>query len=326
VTPAGPTHSWIVGIDEAGYGPNLGPFVMTAVACRVPHALREANLWQALPECVCQGKEKAGRLLIDDSKVVNSGPRGLCNLERGVLSVLWPRNPSPLQLNDYLAAWCVCGLDDLRAEPWLRGDGALPCRLTLPELIALQADFDRAAAVAGIGPWLVQTAVVPAPRFNALLDLHHSKGAILSHAMTQLLRVCHGKLPVGEPRAFFVDKHGGRNTYAPFLQDALPEGTVVAMQESALCSRYDVLGLGQPMRFTFQPRADAAHFCVALASMASKYLRERLMGEFNAFWQQHVPGLKPTAGYPADAARFLEAIRPALAKLELPEDRVWRRK
>ena len=27
---------WLVGIDEAGYGPNLGPLIMTAVACRVP--------------------------------------------------------------------------------------------------------------------------------------------------------------------------------------------------------------------------------------------------------------------------------------------------
>ena len=26
---------WHIGVDEAGYGPNLGPFVMTAVALRV---------------------------------------------------------------------------------------------------------------------------------------------------------------------------------------------------------------------------------------------------------------------------------------------------
>jgi ribonuclease HII len=32
---------WIVGIDEAGYGPNLGPLVMTAVACRVPADLAD---------------------------------------------------------------------------------------------------------------------------------------------------------------------------------------------------------------------------------------------------------------------------------------------
>jgi len=60
---------------------------------------------------------------------------------------------------------------------------------------------------------------------------------------------------------------------------------------------------------TFQPRADQSYFCVALASMVSKYLRELLMGEFNRFWQEHVPGLRPTAGYPTDAARRWERPR-----------------
>jgi hypothetical protein len=317
---------WIVGIDEAGYGPNLGPFVMSSVACHVPDELLEANLWQALPAVVCQGKEQAGRLLIDDSKVVNHGPRGLANLERGVLSILWRRVPPEGLLSDYLAEVCVAGLDDVRAEPWFQGSGPVPSKTALPELLTAQAEFDRAAQSTNIGPWRFHSVVVPAPAFNALLNLHCSKGAILSHSMTRLLRICHEELPPGEARAFFVDKHGGRNTYAPFLQDALPDGVVVARQESAVCSRYEVLGLGQPCRLTFQPRADAEHFTVALASMASKYLRERLMLEFNHFWQQHVPGLKPTAGYPTDAARFLEDIRPALERLGMSEDRVWRRK
>jgi ribonuclease HII len=78
------------------------------------------------------------------------------------------------------------------------------------------------------------------------------------------------------------------------------------------------------VRVTFRPRADADHFAVALASMLSKYVRERLMAEFNRFWLERVPGLKPTAGYPADAARFWQAIRPAAAQLGLPDAAVWR--
>ena len=39
------------------------------------------------------------------------------------------------------------------------------------------------------------------------------------------------------------------------------------------------------------PRADTAAFCVALASMVCKYMREVLMVEFNRYWLDKVPGL-----------------------------------
>ncbi len=60
--------------------------------------------------------------------------------------------------------------------------------------------------------------------------------------------------------------------------------------------------------------------------MVSKYLREALMGEFNAFWQRHVAGLKPTAGYPSDAGRFFAEIHTARETLGISERQVWRRK
>ena len=40
--------AWIVGIDEAGYGPNLGPLVMTVVACQVQADAGDACLWRLL--------------------------------------------------------------------------------------------------------------------------------------------------------------------------------------------------------------------------------------------------------------------------------------
>ena len=46
--------------------------------------------------------------------------------------------------------------------------------------------------------------------------------------------------------------------------------------------------------------------------------------EEHAFWARHVPGLKPTAGYPGDAARYLEAIRPAAQRLGITEAALWR--
>ena len=39
---------WMIGIDEAGYGPNLGPLVQTAVGLCVPGDPATCDLWQAL--------------------------------------------------------------------------------------------------------------------------------------------------------------------------------------------------------------------------------------------------------------------------------------
>src|SRR5262245_778085 len=80
---------WIIGIDEAGYGPNLGPFVMTAVACRVPPRLVGADLWDILRNAVRRaGEADDGRILIADSKLVYTPVRGLHGLETGVLATL----------------------------------------------------------------------------------------------------------------------------------------------------------------------------------------------------------------------------------------------
>jgi ribonuclease HII len=129
-----------------------------------------------------------------------------------------------------------------------------------------------------------------------------------------------------EALVFCIDKHGGRNYYAAMLQDAVPDGMIVASEESAGRSIYTALGLGRKVRFTFEPRAEAAHFCVAAASMISKYLREALMHDFNRFWRAHVPHLKPTAGYPGDAVRFLRDIEPAIQRLGIDKAAVWRRR
>jgi len=121
-------------------------------------------------------------------------------------------------------------------------------------------------------------------------------------------------------------KHGGRNFYAAMVQAAFPDGWVVAEKESALESRYRVEMLDRPVTITFKPRADAESVAVALASMTAKYLREVCMKQFNRFWAKHVPGIEPTAGYPNDAKRFYTLIRPAMAKLGLSADQVWRKK
>ncbi len=319
--------AWVIGIDEAVYGPNLGPFVMTAVALRVPDDPAGCDLWQRLAAAVRRdGDPDDGRILVADSKVVYSPARGLRQLESAVLAAYAPAGDNGcLLLHRYLENLYASSHAALRREPWYSGTTALPVETEAANFATCRARFVDACRKAGVTCGLVRGVVVCAEQFNALTDAAGSKGAVLRHGLAELVREC-WRLEGDEPLTFFIDKHGGRNTYAAMLQDAAPEGFVLAHQESMARSVYSVAGLGRAVRWTFQPRADAEHFSVALASMVSKYVRELLMGEFNRFWLAQVPGLRPTAGYPGDAQRFYDAIRPATERLGIPEAALWRRR
>ena len=75
--------AYLVGVDEAGYGPNLGPLVIAATVWRVPESLltSDAALHDALAGVICQTASDADsqRLAIADSKKLykpGGGPRG----------------------------------------------------------------------------------------------------------------------------------------------------------------------------------------------------------------------------------------------------------
>jgi ribonuclease HII len=324
--------AWHVGIDEAGYGPNLGPLVMTAVACRVPTKAIEADLWELLGHGVRRhGGPDDGRLVVADSKLVYSAARGIGPLEKAVLAAvlisdLFPHGaPLFLDLGSLIALLAPDALADLESEVWYRGTGALPIRCDPATLAAARDRLIEACRRAGVTISLCRSVIVCPCRFNDVTDAANTKAAVLSLGLTRLIRDC---IFATEARrsAFVIDKHGGRNQYAATLEDAFPGGTVRVREEGEQRSTYDVDGLDRKVRVTIVPRADAEHFSVALASMVSKYLREALMGEFNAFWQTHVPGLKPTAGYPLDASRFFGEIRPIVASLGLSDRQVWRQR
>jgi ribonuclease HII len=316
---------WIIGIDEAGYGPNLGPFVMSAVACRVPAELAAANLWQALGPAVRRhGERGPDRLLIDDSKLVHSGARALRNLEAALWSALHPE-AAPLTVTDFINRFCHKYHDDLAAEPWYAGATGLPLQAAAAEWQAVAERFRAACGERGVSFAFARSVIVCPRRFNELLDRHDSKAAVLAVALAELLLAAQPACPE-EPLFIYVDKHGGRNNYAAQLRPAFADGILMADEEGAERSVYRLHGARRAVQVTFQPRADGDHLCVALASMLSKYLREVLMEQFNRFWQQHVPGLKATAGYPTDALRFFADIREAVGRLGIAEGHLWRRK
>lgn len=315
---------WVVGIDEAGYGPNLGPLVQAAVALKLPAA--DPAGWDTLKGAVRRCRERAdGRLLIDDSKKVYTRG-GLDALERGVTPLLqWSTSVGELVRKQCLSTCAV----ELAAEAWYDPDERLP--LT-GDRFALEDEWKRRDVpdYPDGGKFTVtsEASVVPTPRFNRIVDESGSKAAVLGRGLIELLTELTTSHFINdtEPLLIACDKQGGRNYYAPLLQEAFPDARIVAERESADESRYRVENLSREVTITFCPRADGASAAVALASMLCKYLREVCMRQFNRFWSAHVPGIEPTAGYPVDAKRFYAEIRPAMTKLGLTADQVWRKK
>jgi ribonuclease HII len=315
---------WIIGLDEAGYGPNLGPLVQSALAVHVPEGT--GCLWQRLRGGVRRACEPDdGRVLIDDSKLVHVGPHGLARLERGVLASVEHLSPQPV--GHFLARTaCAETLTDLAGEPWFVGEEKHPVVIDPADLTAAAGRLGTAQQSVGVTFRSAHCLVTPAPRFNALLDRWDSKSAVLERGVIALLSRALASLEGDEPVTCVIDKQGGRNYYAAMVQTALPNGRVTPLCESAGISDYTVQGLGREVRLMFLPRADAGSLPVALASMVAKYLREVFMRQFNRFWLGHVPDVKPTAGYPGDAQRFYDAIRPTMERLGIAESQVWRRK
>ena len=77
---------WVVGIDEAGYGPVLGPLVQAVVVLWLPP--EDTTGWNALRSMIRQARESPDeRVLITDSKAVYSR-YGLDGLESGIVRSL----------------------------------------------------------------------------------------------------------------------------------------------------------------------------------------------------------------------------------------------
>lgn len=314
----------MVGIDEAGYGPNLGPFVMSAVAVQAPATDIEGDLWSLLNTAVKRPGDSPDddRIVVGDSKQIYSPDRGIGTLERELYPFFLTVWGGPAKnLRDYVARYASAP-DELKSEPWYSGRSKLPIVKTEPEKAALR--LNHACCERGVRFGGLRSEVICCQRFNALLAHWGSKGAVLGDALATLIAHFLKLDQPDEGVIFLIDKHGGRNTYAAMLQDALDGGMVIAHHESMERSEYSVLGLSREIRFVFAPKADTTCFPVALASMASKYLRELLMREFNRYWRKQVPGLKPTHGYPGDAQRFYQEVRSAAAALEIPESSLWR--
>jgi hypothetical protein len=306
------------GIDEAGYGPRLGPLVVAGTAFAPSERPRRPGyLWNALRDAVTRDvKGSDGRLVVNDSKKVYSPSQGLRRLEEGVLAFLHVLTGRTIATTgDLLAVLRGKESDTADGCPWFARAEELKLPLeSNPSAVKSKAAVLRQAMdAAGVRPVAALAAVVRAPEYNRIVSRTHNKSLLLFQKCGLLLASFWQEADQAGGH-ILIDRHGGRKRYRALLLDAFPGCACDVLGEEDGHSTYRVSDTDRSLVISFREGGDTLALPTALGSMIAKYVRELHMHVFNRYWRERLDGLKPTAGYGKDARRFLGDIDPVIER------------
>lgn len=308
------------GIDEAGYGPLIGPLCVGCSAWRIGGGASvdaPPDLWRSLARAVCRkANDRRGRIAINDSKRLKGtgagGRHPMCEIERGVLAVLSLLHGTS-RTDDAAAFERLGEAAPPGSEPWYSGSVPLPFACDGPRIDIAAAMLRRTLAAAGIEVAGLHCTALDAGPINDAARRGQVKSSlpwslVMRHAH-RLRAQAHGQ---GELLRLAIDRQGGRMRHVDELLREFPGDRLAVEREDEVESRYRLEGAMGMMVISFTVEAEAQHLPVALASMTAKLVRELWMERLNRFFTRRVDGLEPTAGYVQDGRRFLEGIRATL--------------
>ncbi|HEX8523633.1 MAG TPA: hypothetical protein VF669_15365, partial [Tepidisphaeraceae bacterium] len=300
----------LAGIDEAGYGPLLGPLVVGCCAFEVDSdagADEIPCIWKKLRRLVSKNRLRSGKKLhINDSKAVYNPSIGVKELERAVLTVLCAWCGGCDGLDDYLARISPQAAPELKEYAWYRRfegesfpiqqDG-IGLRL-FANALRMEMEKNKTKCV------YLGARIVHEKQFNKLMIATRNKGNTLFSTSAIHLDYLM-KTYADENLVIFCDRLGGRSHYGHILREMFQDWHLEIISEAESRGEYHLISESRLVRIIFAEKAEAQCLPVAMASMISKYTREALMHRFNAWWKTHLPELAPTAGYYNDGVRFL---------------------
>ncbi len=328
----------VIGVDEAGYGPSMGPLNVCATAWRVPFDFQVESMSKLLePEFLAKPiKLGSSHVPIGDSKKINKGRFGKQGLRLGSV-FQWCELKGDLSLdwNTVLTDLAKQDWERLQRIAWYAVEPSASQQSTQdeqPKLIVADtaAYFANASAkLRSLSTQLVgiQMRVLDEPEFNRQVDIIGNKSSLLSETSLKLVRdVIVGFVQPHEPVEVYCDKHGGRNRYQSILSHCFDQELFSILLEGAECSRYTSCWNGHAMYIQFKVDGDSI-FPSAAASILAKWTREVLMGRLNTFWKSKIAGgIEPTAGYYVDAMRFAGHIESVAKAMRLERSLWWRKK
>jgi len=299
------------GLDEAALGSRLGPFC----ACLTSFVITRNNpenreLYDLLTLIVTRKKDDYRQIMVADSKKIYSAATGIAMLENSVLSFLGAAGfPLPSNFRDFIGFLCPPeDAQSLIQTPWFRQAHGftLPVACELKRIVKNIRYSSRGMKDSGVVFLKPSLRFITARCFNLALDDAVNKGMALQNLIAPLVREALNA-PESLGGRISIDRQGGRRYYGTWLAQAFPEAELQTLVESKQQSIYRK----GKQRLEFLVRADDSRLETALASMIAKYAREIAMRQFNHWWLGKIPGIKPCAGYPHDAVRFISELADA---------------
>jgi ribonuclease HII len=319
----------LAGIDEAGYGPLIGPLIVGCCAFEIegdPLAAELPCIWNNLRKLVSKKRcAKGKRIHVNDSKAVYSPSAGLKELEKAILSIFASANHWPVSFDDFVNHVSGHCIEEMNRRAWYRGDAdeifPFSCDGTSMKLFSngLRAECLRTNTRCVH----LSARVLFEKPLNEMLTVTHNKASVLfSTAAIHLDELIRKFSKQG--LTIFCDRQGGREHYGSLLRLMFEDWHLEIVSEIQGDCEYRLSRSGEIVRILFKEKAEAQCLPVAAASMLSKYLREVFMHRLNKFWQQHLPELTPTAGYYTDGVRFLQDIQVKRYELGVPDAEIIR--
>jgi ribonuclease HII len=307
----------LIGVDENGLGPRLGPLIVTAV---VAHAVTEGGAARA------QGRPRgAMRARLGDSK-------RLVAWKDTSLGEAWARaiarrmghgEPST---PDELVRWlCLDAPEVLRApcpggherQCWSAESESLTAE---PKLVAkVEKDLAR-LEVQGVDVRRATVAIACTRRINDAIAQGFTRFHVDLHQMERL--VLDARARADADVVALCGKVGGFDRYVPAFGPM--NGRLHAVVgEGRARSEYSFPGVG---RLAFVRDADEKHLLVCMASLVGKWVRDLLMARIVRYHRETNADLPDASGYHDPVTtRFVEATRLSRKRRALPDECFERR-
>jgi len=279
---------YVVGIDENGFGPQMGMLTVTGSLFKVKEYNRE-GFWNGI----------RGRAVVGDSKGILKFNR-VTEGERTVLTYYNLFNEKlPKRFKELLDSVSLFSFRELRQ--YCSSPAAEMCwepEIFIPHWIKIKEDeihrdaakIKQGMAHQGIELIGVKTAIFCPYKFNALIERGIKKTHLDFILFEKLIEYFYKQN--GQNYLFLCGKIGGTRRYLPWF-NYLQKFRVLEKKEE-IDSIYSLENIG---RICFLKEGDKKHFPIALSSIFGKYIREVFMERMNCFFTSRMQNLKPASGY-----------------------------